>query len=424
VKAKLLAGAGVILLAGAFAVVPAGGDAGTDLSVYAGQAIASPLGLITRVPAESAGGVIYAESDLELGKARSLAAGVTPGNLAEAFLATTLAGYVNPSMVTAQYPRSNVFPSDATAPLTLNGGGANVAHFHAVADATPSTTADASGGLGQIPNVLRIGGGTSHTHSEVRADGTVITTAVSTLQDVRIGAQLASLLNIGTMTSTAEVQVPLGAKPKASVTVQMSGVLLGGVPVTITQDGINLAGSVPLPATAVAVLNQSLAQLAAQGIRLQAVPVTKTATDTDATASGAALEIGYRVPTQVQLPTDIGKDETVLLGQVSAQATGRKRQPLSLGEIPALTPQTPNLASGAVSSDLSLAPAASPVAAAPGALSSSPASAAPGAAPFRLQRRVRNTAAAKVLAGYGIIILAALMAIAAYAVSSRTRLTE
>jgi len=379
-RPRLLAGVAAVIVAVAVVVMPAGGEAPSELGVYAGQAIATPIGLVTRVPAVSAGGAVYSEADLDLGKARGLAAGATPGNLGEAFIATTIQGYSNPSAVTAQYPPSKVFPSEATAPNSVSGGGASVARFHAVADAIPSATADATGGAGGIANVFRAGGATSRAHSEVRADGTVVTTAVSALQDVRIGPDAAPLATISHLTGTAEVRVPLGGKPKDTVTIEMSGLLVGGVPVTITQEGVSLAGTVPVPATALATVNQALAQLDAQGIRLQAVPVTKEATDTNGTASGAVLAIGYKVPAQVQLPTDIGKDETVLLGQVSAEAAGRRRQPLTL-ELPPPLPSPPELAAGGQAG--AIAPVALPVpvsipAAAPATASP------PAAAPFRI----------------------------------------
>jgi hypothetical protein len=420
---RLLAAAAAAALAVIVGVaLPAGSEAPHDLSVYAGQGIATPIGLISRVPAESAGGVIYSETDLDIGKARSQAAGATPGNLAEAFLATTLQGYSNPSLVAAQYPPSQVFPSEATAPNSVSGGGASAGRFHAVADGIPSATADATGGAGGVPNVFRAGGATSRSHSEVLADGTVVTTAMSSLQDVRIGPDATPMATISHLTSTAEVRVPFGGAPVGTLTVDMAGLLVGGVPVTISQDGITVAGSVPVPATALTTVNQALAQLDAHGIRLQAVPVTKTSTATNGTVTGAAMEIAYKVPPQAQLPTDIGKDETFLLGEVSAQAAGRRRTPLSLA-LPAPVPTpSPELASGvegtaAPSIDLAPPPAAT-------AAPATPYPAAPVAAPFRIQRHVRNAAAAKVLSGYGMVLLAALLAAAVYLIFSRARLTE
>ena len=65
--------AALLLLALGSALVPARGDAPDKLSVYAGRGIATPIGVVSRVPAESAGGVIYSESRLEIGKTRAIA---------------------------------------------------------------------------------------------------------------------------------------------------------------------------------------------------------------------------------------------------------------------------------------------------------------------------------------------------------------
>src|SRR5207248_6255421 len=155
----------LLVLALGSALVPARGDAPDKLSVYAGRGIASPIGVVSKVPAESAGGVIYSESRLEIGKARAIAAGMTLGELAEAFLITSIQGYTNPTLVNAQYPPSNVYPAEATAPSSVDSGGVSAGHFHAVADGTPSAAADATGGAGEIPNVLHMGGGTSRGHT-------------------------------------------------------------------------------------------------------------------------------------------------------------------------------------------------------------------------------------------------------------------
>src|SRR5207237_9768473 len=135
----IVAAAAVALLLLAFgsALVPARGDAPDKLSVYAGRGIASPIGVVSRVPAESAGGVIYSESRLEIGKTRAIAAGMTLGELAEAFLITSIQGYTNPTLVNAQYPPSNVYPAEATASNSVDSGGVVARHFRAVAVAPP-----------------------------------------------------------------------------------------------------------------------------------------------------------------------------------------------------------------------------------------------------------------------------------------------
>jgi len=235
-----LAAVAVIALAVGFAVVPASGEAPDELSVYSGRGIAAPIGIVSRVPAETAGGVLYTESRLEIGKTRAIAAGATIGELGEAFLITTVNGYTNPTLINAQYPPSNVYPPEAQFQQSVRSGGSSVGNLHALATGDPSASAEAIGGEGGMAGVLRIGGGTSRTRSEVKKDGTVLTTAVSSVHDIEIGPALAPILSIGTMTSTASVEVPFKGKPKSNLTVQMTGAQVAGTPVTITQDGINL----------------------------------------------------------------------------------------------------------------------------------------------------------------------------------------
>ena len=322
-----LGAAAVVVGVLAWALPSASGDAADALSVYSGRGIATPIGVVSRVPAESAGGVIYTESRLDIGKSRAIAAAETTGELAEAFLATTLTGYANPTLVNAQYPASDVYPPEATSVNSVSTGGATISRYHAVANDQPSAHAEAVGGAGDIPNLLHIGGGESHSYSEVRSDGSVVTNVASAVHDVRIGPDLAPLVTIGHMASTAQVVVPIGGKPVTSFNLQITGVLANGVPVTITQDGLTLGSAAAVPASSVLSLNQTLAMLDAQGISLRAVPVQKEVTDTSATVSGAALQLRTIVPPSLALPTDIGKDETLLLGEVSANATGRKRRP-------------------------------------------------------------------------------------------------
>lgn len=422
--------AALLVLALGSALVPARGDVRSDLSVYAGRGIATPLGVVSRVPAESAGGIIYSESRLEIGKTRAIAAGATLGELAEAFLITSVQGYSNPSLVNAQYPPSDVYKSDASFGNGVSSGGQSVIDIHATADGSPSAKANAIGGAGSIPGALHIGGGTSRSQSLVKDDGTVVTTAVSSLHDVSIGNELAPVLTIGTMTSSASVEVPFGGKPKTSLTVQMTGALVSGTPVTITDQGITVANSAVVPASSLQQVNQSLAQLDQYGISVRSVPVDKQVTDTEGTVSGAALQFRYTVPSQVALPTDIGKDETFLLGEVIANAAGRPRQPVSLGApadvsgTTAVASETP-LGSEPLSTPALSAPAEQPaLLGGPSAASVAPSTGAGGPPPFQLAHRARNVVADRVLSGYRFIILVAVVAAAVYLLRNKTRLPE
>jgi hypothetical protein len=422
-----LAGAGATLVGLTLALPSASGDATDSLSVYSGRGIATPIGVVSRVPAESAGGVIYTESRLDIGKTRAIAAAQTTGELAEAFLATTLTGYANPTLVNAQYPPSDVYPAEATSVNSVSTGGATISRYHAVANNQPSAHAEAVGGAGDIPNLLHIGGGESHSYSEVRQDGSVVTNVASAVHDVRIGPDLAPLVTIGTMASTAQVIVPLGGKPVTSFNLQITGVLANGVPVTITQDGLTISTAAAVPASSVLSLNQTLAMLDAQGIVLRAVPVQKDVTATSASISGAALQLQTIVPPSLALPTDIGKNETLLLGEVSANATGRQRQALSEGELPSLAAPSSSDTSG-LSSDLSPTGGgvlgSSLTAPSTGAGSAAGSNALPTEAPFTLPKRSRNVAAERVLDGYRLFLVAALVAAVAFLVRTRTRMPE
>ena len=423
--------AALLLLALGSALVPAHGDARPDLSVYAGRGIASPIGIVSRVPAETAGGVIYTESRLEIGKTRAIAAGATIGELGEAFLATTLSGYTNPSLVNAQYPPSSVYPSEAKFANGVSQGGASFLDIHAVADGSPQAKADAVGGGGGVAGVLHIGGGESHTSSRVKDDGTVITTAFSSVHNIVVGPELAPILTIGTMTSTATVEVPFGGKPKTNLAVQIGGAMVAGTPVTVTDQGITIANSAVVPASSVLSVNRDLSQLDQYGISVRAVPVDKQVTDTEGTVSGAALQFRYTVPPQISLPTDIGKDETFLLGEVIANAAGRPRQPLSLSSpAPDVSGNTASTESpfgaepASTAPDLS-APAGQPaLLGGPGVTSAAPSTGVAGPPPFQLGPRARNVVADRVLSGYRFIILVAVLAAAVYLLRNKTRLPE
>ena len=421
----------LLVLALGSALVPAHGDVRPDLGVYSGRGIASAIGVVSRVPAETAGGIIYSESRLDIGKTRAIAAGATLGELGEAFLQTSVGGYTNPSLVTAQYPPSNVYKSDASFGPGVSNAGQSVIDIHAVADGTPSAKANAIGGAGSIPGALRIGGGTSKTQSYVKDDGTVITTAVASVHDISVGNPLAPILSIGNMTSTATVEVPFGGKPKTDLTVQITGALVSGAPVTITDQGITVANSVVVPAAIVQQVNAGLAQLDQYGISLRTVPVDKEVTDTEGSVSGAALQFRYTVPSQVALPTDIGKDETVLLGEVIANATGRPRQPVDLGAAPAtdVSGTTATSTDAGLGSDVASAtPELSAPAQQPAVLggygTGGPASPSTGVAPFQLPKRIKNVVADRMLSGYRFIILVAVVAAAVYLLRNKTRLPE
>lgn len=409
--------------------MPAHGDASDLLQVFEAQSAAAPIGVISRVPAETDGGVIFAQSHVELGKSIATAATVTLGPLGDAFVTTSVPGFTNPTFITAQYPPSKVFPTQASSKTSTGAGPISLLRADTVANASPAATADAVGGAGGISGLVKVGGGSSHSESKVLPDGTVTTTATSTLTNVGLGPLASPLLSIAAMTSTATVSIPLGKPATKSVTVTMTGALIAGIPVQITQHGVNLAGSLPVPATGLAAVNAALGQLTQLGITLQVVPAVEQVTDGGASAVGSALEIGYAVPTALlgQLPTDIGTNETILLGEVTATATARPRRPLDLPPPPA-TPGaatfTPSVSAPSVSppatASTSSGGGAPSVSAAPTVPSSPP----PTAALFALPPRTQNAAAKEFLLDYRIFIIAAAIAAGVFVLCRKTRLVE
>ena len=323
-----------------------------NLAAADALALASPAGVLTRIPNELDGGALYSLSSYTLAKSQSTVAGFTPGPLGEAFLETTVVApagvppqvgqnvkYKNPSLLTAQYPPSDVFPAD----VALASGGLtvttpfqlNVASLHAVADAV-SARSDATGGEKfVIPGVVTVqhAGSTSDTH--VDEDGTVVAEAHSFLS----GINIVGLLTIGAIESTARTTAKPGAAPTHALSVAIQHALLGGVPVEITKDGVNVAGSTLVNPAQQAAVNAALKALNQARLAVTLFPgIDEHADARSASAAGAAISIRYNVtqdiPSSIDIPVvgptgsplgDVGKDEEVLLGQVQVSALAAAR---------------------------------------------------------------------------------------------------
>jgi hypothetical protein len=412
--------------------LPAGADAPNSLQVFSASGTATSIGVVSRVPAETDGGVAFSNTTLDLTKARATAAAFTLGQLGEAFLITTLPGYFNATLAEAEYPATSAFKSDVTAVgdtnapagLPLTGQGA---HFHAVTTAQPSATAEAVPATASIKGVISIGAGTSSAHSEVTADGSVITEVHASVASISIGG----LLSIDGITSSAKVVVPLTGTPQTSLSVGIAGATLAGIPVEFTSKGLQINHQVALPPTALAAFNTALVSLAAQGLTIAAVPTAQSAGPGTATVSGAAFELHYHVPTVVALPTDIGKDEDIQIAEVSANALGRPRHPLVL---PSPGAPDASFTSGGTTSGLGTAPLSASFpsgGATPATPGGAPTAATPGgaitqqaASPFTLPVRRRGlTAEQRLRTGYEVFILVAFGGAIVMATRSRTRLT-
>src|SRR5581483_472463 len=105
-------GAAVAGVVGALAA-PAGARVGFDVAVIDSNAVAASVGIISRVPAESPGGLNWTATAITLDKAVAKAAGGTGGSLAETFFESSSKEYRNPSLIGAQYPPTATIPTEA-----------------------------------------------------------------------------------------------------------------------------------------------------------------------------------------------------------------------------------------------------------------------------------------------------------------------
>lgn len=322
-----------------------------DLAAADALAVATPAGLVTRIPNQLDGGVLFSKSSYTLDKSQATVAGVTVGELGEAFLETTVVAppavppeigqyvaYKNPTLATAQFPPSPVFPSSNA----IGKGGLTVttpfevsaASLTSVADAVQAK-ADAVGGESfRIPGVVTVQHAGSSSDSHVEPDGTVVADAHAYLSGIRI----ANVLTIGAIESTARATSKPGAKPTHALKVTITGASIAGIPVTLDKDGVKLASATVLSKAQLATVNKALSMLDQSKVSIRIFPgLSETSDARSASAAGSALSIRYDatslVPTSVDTPLgavgsplgDVGKDEEVLLGQVLVSALGVAR---------------------------------------------------------------------------------------------------
>ncbi len=179
------------------------------------------------------------------------------------------------------------------------------------------------------------GGGVSRSESAVLPDGTVLTKAISSIQNLLIGGPTG--LRIANIDSIATISIAPGQKPVTLLQVHTSGASLAGVPVTLDKNGLRISDQVPLPASSVQAFNKGVEGLAAQGLTFIASTETVKVSDGEAELYGSAFTFRYQLPeSDIEKPSDIGSDETFEYGKVVAKVTSRAQG--SLGGGPELTP--------------------------------------------------------------------------------------
>ena len=327
---RVLAAAGTAV---ALAASPATARIGPEVAVIDSTAVAASIGVVSRVPAESAGGLNWTATAITLDKAVAKAAGGTAGSLAETFFQSSSKDYRNPSLIGAQYPPTATVPTEARggAPPGTPGG---VAATHVVATGQPSAAAEAQGGRGGDGSPISMQGGTSSSQGELGADGAVVTRATAVATGVSIGG---GAVTIGTATTQAVTTVPPHGPPTTDIQVTLTGLLAGGVPAELTDQGLKISDQVPVGPQQLAAFNAALAQLAARGITVTAAPAVRETGAGQARAVGGGAVVRYTVTNQ------IGGDEEVVLAQATSRST------LKLNEPPAeLPPPLPDLTAPAV----------------------------------------------------------------------------
>jgi hypothetical protein len=423
---RVLAGTGALGLAGALTIgwgPAAKAEAPSSLATFVATSYATPYAIVSRVPVESAGGFLYSKSSVQLGKSLSLAAGFTLGELGDTFVVTSAPPNTitqMPSVINAQDPPSNTAPRENH--LTggqygsPEGGEVRNADLAARASDAPMATAQAAGNaVSSLP--FSSGASTSRSDSTVTPEGTVITKAITSVQNVVIGSG-PSALTIAAVDSVASVSIPQGGKPITTLQVHSYGAQLAGVPVIIDEKGISINNQVAVPPDALSAVKAGLDQLAAQGLKFTPTPTQTQTTSEGATVSGAVFSFRYHYPDAFPRPSDIGTDEEWRLGSVFASATARPRTGPPVAAAPAAgAPAAPAAAPAAAAPDVA-APAGAPVApglppALPGSVATAPLPTVPfqtaaGEEPlFALPARVASPLPGEFRDGYRYVLLAA-----------------
>ncbi len=328
------AGAGALgLVAAAAITLPGSAQAQDQLAVFSASATATPYGVVSRVPAETAGGFLFSSSQINLGKSRALAAGFTFGELGDLFVVSSAPpGTITtmPTVITAQEPPQETAPTENSFSGGRSGnastGQARNFDLEARTTKAPSALSTASGQAVTSPFYSQ-GYSTSASDSLVKEDGTVIAKAVTNVQDLLIGPAGAQL-SAASASSLALVTIKPGEKPVTQLVTKLNGAQLAGVPVVFDQNGLTIDKTVAVPASAIASFNTALAALAAQGLTFAPAPRTETVTDEGATLSGGAFVYRYVVPEAFPRVSDIGRDQTFTIASVTAAATARARAAL------------------------------------------------------------------------------------------------
>jgi hypothetical protein len=417
---------GTILLFGTTAKA----EAPENLASYAAFSAATPYGIVSRVPAETAGGFLYSSSGFNVGKAQAKAAGLTLGELGDLFVVSSAPPNTitsPPTVIYAQDPPQETAPNEASLSAGRSGGGSNGevrnVDLEARANDEPFAMATAAGNAVVSPTYSS-GYSTSRSESTIADDGTVATKAITTVNNIAFGVP-GAMLEIASAKSIASITIKPGEKPVTELVTQSYGATLAGVPVTIDENGISINNQIAMPAASYATFFAALSALKENGLTFEPGPRVVNVTEDGASISGAVFTYRHVAPPldNVPRPSDIGTDETFNLASVTAVASSRVRQPLNLGGAPAgidtagapgaEIPSTvaPGVDAAAAPLSPGLLPGAAPVAGA----------APSGEVAFALPTRVANPLPKQMEDAYKFVLIAALIGIGGVLFIARQR---
>lgn len=359
-------------------------------------------------------GTAFATGRLDAGpSAYALAAPVEPGTLARTLVGTvnTEAGTTVLTVPDAEsaYPGNGsagtaYAPAQTAGPLTVSPGPASssAAPGRASATTTGAAFAVTGGGAGE-----RLAATALLTGDAATGQGEALGTS-------RVGAlDVAGTLLLHDVVATARVTVT-GGSPVATATLTVGSATVAGVPVTVDEDGVHAAGQ----GTGLGPLQDAQDQvdeaLAAAGLSVRAVGVTRTVEGRAGYADTGGLRIVLRTP---DLPGGVAANAlTLTVGAVSVTGTSTAAAPpLDLGPLP--DAGQPGLPPTTSTVTLTTGGAALPPAAPPAV---SPAPALAGAS-GQLLVAGHAVPAAAALAAFGVWQLLTLSTTTLYAVVDRRR---
>jgi hypothetical protein len=308
-----------LLTGSAGAEAPAQVPAGV---AYGAGASGAVLGITFRIPATSAGGIGYADSNVNLSGARARSASFYPGFLVDAFFKSSCNCAYNPTDTIAQNPPSSSAPEKSR----WEGSQATPAGEQLTLVAETPSLVEASSRLvtGELraPSApVAVDGGRVETSARVEADGTVVTEVTS----MATGVDIAGTVLISNATSMATTTTSPGKTPVMEVTTKVGSVLVNGVRSELSEKGLVIADRSAVTPEQVAAFNSALKALEAQGVFVSAVqPVVETSVPGFGEVLTGAVRIRYQVR-ENPTPNDVGTDTDLLVASVSNLASSQDR---------------------------------------------------------------------------------------------------